>query len=133
MHISAMHDVQVGKQKDTEGEEMILILMQILCLILCPCSRGKGRNQHKKEEGGRMEGKNKTGQKECHSSKRICKESKGQVAKEGNKKVVYSDGISRPSYINVGSPNAKFQPVVDVADPAKKNNANQKGGRNNGR
>eukprot|EP00957_Ditylum_brightwellii_P078366 5958841-Ditylum_brightwellii.AAC.1 len=65
------------------------------------------------EERGRKRAgrKKKAGWKKVCPCKRICKESKGQVAKEGNKKVVYSDGISRPSYINVDSPSAEFQPV----------------------
>eukprot|EP00957_Ditylum_brightwellii_P093975 7155421-Ditylum_brightwellii.AAC.1 len=129
VHISAAHDVQVGRLKDTEDEGVSDPCMKLnfdfednyniddinsdanSLFKSVPVQQRKRKKLA--EEGGRKKAgrKKKAGQKKGPPSKRMCKKSKGQVGKEGNKKVVYNDGISRPSYIKFGPPSAKVQPV----------------------
>eukprot|EP00957_Ditylum_brightwellii_P104219 7938161-Ditylum_brightwellii.AAC.1 len=58
--------------------------------------------------------KKKSPQSSPPSKKRAKnKEVRGSVEKKIGKR--YDDGMSRPVYINVGSPTSKFEPVINVA------------------
>eukprot|EP00957_Ditylum_brightwellii_P179837 13699548-Ditylum_brightwellii.AAC.2 len=60
----------------------------------------------------------RAGQKEGPSCKKEKKTSKKRASKGDTAEKVYNDGISRPSYINIGSSASEFEPIVDVASPA---------------
>eukprot|EP00957_Ditylum_brightwellii_P181744 13845376-Ditylum_brightwellii.AAC.1 len=72
------------------------------------------RKAERKGEGGR-ECKKKSPPSSPPSKKRANKKNK-KGSKEKKDGQIYDDDMSRPAYINVGSPMSKFDPVIDVAD-----------------
>eukprot|EP00957_Ditylum_brightwellii_P120273 9176227-Ditylum_brightwellii.AAC.1 len=49
-------------------------------------------------------------------SKKRAKRKNKKESKKNTDGQKYYNGMSRPAYINVGSPTFKFDPVIDVAD-----------------
>ena len=55
-------------------------------------------------------------QKKLQPPKKRGKKKQKRKSNEVTDGIFYDDGMSRPTYINVGSPTSMFEPVIDVSD-----------------